>query len=293
MAAVVDAAVAKYPRRSCGVPAVLVTRAERGDLAGGANAARPDGGERLRRRSARLRLDGALAGIADTCGVLGDARRRATLYPMLLPHARLNVTPWRTPSGGRGAAARRAGARARGDVPAAIAHFEDTAWRVASVSAPRRRRRSMGPCARTASRARRGGRLRTRGWSGRARGIVARRGAAGRRAASRRYRCVRRRRGAARPRPRAGRREHRHAARVFVRARRRAIWRRVAPRLATSTHQAGMLYLQALLAAPGTGIVRSSSSGATKAECRATRRRLPRRSVRPLDLRAESAEADA
>jgi hypothetical protein len=132
--ALTEGAVARYPATPIWRNALLLIRAEGGDLDG----ARALLDEIAAHDFADLPRDwgwlASLAGIADASALLGDRRRAAVLYELLQPYAALEIasvyTYW-------GSVARTLGvlALARDDVPAAIAHFEDALARAVRLGA--------------------------------------------------------------------------------------------------------------------------------------------------------------
>lgn len=294
VAAVVDAAVAKYPATFLWRSAVLVTRAERGDLAGARTLLDQMAANDFADVPRDFGWMGALAGIADTCGVLGDARRAATLYPMLLPYARLNVTLAHSFGG---PVARLLGVLAlvRGDVPAAIAHFEDALARCVRLgAAPEEVRSAEGLARALLARDAAGDRARAAGLVERARHRGEALGLGGPLAALASV-PLRATAPVAVPRDRGHAPEGASTARRARLVRDGAIWRVACGAEAGDVkHTKGMLYLQALLAAPGTGIASAElerrDEGERRGDATATAATL-RQTL--LDLRAELAEADA
>ena len=294
VAGMADASVTQYPTASVWRSAVLVIRTECGDLA----AARALLDQLAANDFADVPRDfgwlPSLAGIADACGLLGDARRAATLYALLLPYARFNVALahsfW-------GPVVRLLGVLAltRGDTDAAIAHFEDALARCVRLGAAAEEVRSAEGLAR-ALLARDAGGDRARAAdlveNARVRGAALGLGGPLAALASVPLRATA---------PVAVTRDGGHAPEGASTARRARLVRNGATwciacgaETGDVKHTKGMLYLEALLAAPGTGITAAELErrddgerrGDAAAAAAALRRRL-------LDLRAELAEADA
>lgn len=291
VAAMADATAAQYPATSVWRSAMLVIHVERGEHA-----------------AARALLDQlatndfedvprdfgwmpSLVGIAEACGLLGDARRATRLYDLLLPYAKLNVALahsfWGPVSRSLGVLA-----LARGDVAAAIAHFEDALARCVRLgAAPEEVRSAEGLARALLARNAGGDRARAAKLVERARHRAEALGLGGPLAALASV-LLRAAPGAARsdggsvpPDATAARR-----ARLV---RDGAVWHVACGAESCDVkHTKGMLYLQALLAAPGTGIAAAELEGrddtrrADAAASAAIRRRL-------LDLRGELEEADA